>query len=328
MKCLIDGDVLIYQAGFAGQFMTEMGELVVRPIGDVTNYLDDLISLIKEASWSDGEPLIFITDDEDISRKYLKEVGRVGLDPPTPIDYSLPFERQLELNYENKTFIPNFRFYEGKTKPYKGNRSSPKPKHYYNIRAYLLDRYDVVCVPGIEADDALSLYQTSVYGGDYDVSPEEAPSVICSTDKDLRMIPGYHYTWPVGSRLEKPLENISEIGYLKLGEKSKLTGGGFLFFLSQMITGDGVDNIPGIDGKGPVKAYKTLSDVEDREHGLEVLRALYEAEFGSEWEEAFQERARLLWMVREYDEEGHLLGYDGKPYPYKLQKPMTYWRNI
>ncbi len=46
MRALIDGDVIVYQAGFAGQWKDGEGDLVVRDFEEVTAYIAELVESI------------------------------------------------------------------------------------------------------------------------------------------------------------------------------------------------------------------------------------------------------------------------------------------
>lgn len=185
----------------------------------------------------------------------------------------------------------NFRENIAVTKPYKGNRVNEKPWHYKNIVSYMKLKYNTVVVEGMEADDAMSIRQSS-----------EGGTVICSRDKDLRQVPGWHYGWECGKQFEFSLKETDELGYIELSEKKKIIGMGYLFFASQLLTGDSTDNIPGCKGVGPVAAYNLLDGCTSPPEAIERVRSLYE-EKGHD-EEYFLEQAYLLWMVRELDEEG------------------------
>ena len=125
-------------------------------------------------------------------------------------------------------------------------------------------------------------------------SKEEAKTIICSIDKDLRNTPGWHYNW---NKDEKPVW-VSE-------EEATYN------FYKQLLTGDRVDNIQGIPGIGPKKAEKILEEC-DSELGMylavhEAYAEYLDKEAGAEvsvWDidQVLLENARLLWMVRELDE--------------------------
>jgi hypothetical protein len=114
---------------------------------------------------------------------------------------------------------------------YKANRRDvPRPKHYAAIREYLTAAWNASVTEGYEADDAMGMEQC--------LEPEG--SIICSIDKDMLMIPGWHYNFVKQEmRLVSPLDGLRH-------------------FYWQLIMGDKTDNIPGYDGKMRQKVPKFL----------------------------------------------------------------------
>lgn len=185
----------------------------------------------------------------------------------------------------------NFRFDLAKRHPYKASRP-PKPHYYQFIRTYLEQQLNAEVVEGIEADDALAIALT------------DDPEAVCvSRDKDLRQVPGWHYSYSVGNQPEWGPELVDEIGYLKY-KPGKLFGTGLKFFYSQVITGDTVDEYKGLEGKGPAYAYKLLDGcLCEREMYRRVLDS-YEEKYAERAFEELLEQARLAWMVRQLHEDG------------------------
>jgi hypothetical protein len=176
-------------------------------------------------------------------------------------------------NYRNEIAV---------TLPYKGNRPAVKPKHYHDIRGYLVESHGFVMETTQEADDALGIEQCFL--------ETQAPnhSIICSIDKDLLMIPGWHYNFVTDERRYVTKEE------------------GMRNFYIQLLTGDRTDNIPGIKGIGPVKAKKLLDSTNGSEEDmyLAVLDAYTQANGGYQ-DAALKdvlERGRLLWIRREKDQ--------------------------
>ena len=188
----------------------------------------------------------------------------------------------------------NFRDDIAVTKPYKGTRKSEKPFHFENITVYMYNQYEVRLTEGLEADDLMSIEQCS--GLD--------ETVICTRDKDLRMVPGWHYGWECGAQREFGPIFVDGDGALDLAldkKPKKLTGFGDIFFYSQLLTGDSVDNIPGCPGVGAVRAFEVLTEPSDKSF---YERVLSEYERKNCTLEYLMEQAHLLWMVRELTEEG------------------------
>jgi len=191
----------------------------------------------------------------------------------------------------------NFRDAIAVTKPYKGNRKGEKPWHFDNLTVYLKNQYDVVVAEGMEADDLMSVrqYQNWVSG--------ELDTVICTRDKDLRMIPGLHYGWECGQQREYFLREVTEVGGLDFDEMTgKLTGVGMAFFWAQMLIGDTVDNIPGCPGIGPKKAWELLKDIIEPDFYPDVVLDTYRKKKAPD--EYILEQGQLLWMTRELTPEG------------------------
>ena len=163
----------------------------------------------------------------------------------------------------------NFRYDIAKTVPYKGNRKdAKKPKHYDALRSHMVKRLGAVVVDGQEADDEVAIRMTK----------EPDQYMLVGVDKDLRQIPGWHHN-PVKAQTE----------YIDEFEAYKS-------FALQMLTGDRVDNIPGLQGIGPVKAAKALKEAKTKEELLqEVWKQYQEKEHDLEY---LTEQGQLLWLRR------------------------------
>ncbi len=172
----------------------------------------------------------------------------------------------------------NFRDDIATLRPYKGNRDPANRPHYYKeIRDYMLEHQGAEMVHGQEADDAQAIEQWK---------NKDKSTVIVGIDKDLYMIPGYHYHWVK-----------DELKYITLADANR-------HFFWQMLVGDRTDNIPGIDGIGPVKADKLLAPCnKDVMKMAQVVRAEYDRQYGGNAPAAHKEIANLLWMRREENQE-------------------------
>jgi 5'-3' exonuclease len=219
----------------------------------------------------------------------------------------------------------NFREDIATKKGYKAQRPKDKPFHFENIRAYLIYVYNATVVDGYEADDALAMAQTE-------------DTVICSRDKDLRQVPGWHYSWECGAQGELPLYKVDELGEFWTAKLPKeLKGTGYKFFAAQCLLGDGVDNIPGLPGCGPVKVHDLLHDatsIQDLDNRVfsafyeyyeEIAEDVYDLlepdveldQFILDYvHRELEEQAQLVWMVRE-------LGEGGKPVMWKVTDATT-----
>lgn len=276
MQCLLDADVLVYELAFSGEYVDDDGEKQIREFEFVAELLDQKIKEIEAECWADKPSILFLTNDSTLNRMWNKQRKRQGLEP---VEYK-----------------PNFRIDVAKSKPYKGQRKQEKPFHRENIRAYMLDNYDVRVANGMEADDLLAIEQT------------QAPpltTIICTRDKDLRMVEGMHFGWPCGKQLQFGPKRVDKIGELHYDEgKNKLTGEGSKFFYAQLITGDSVDNIPGLPRGAPRLAYELLESKSSEADMLRAVTERYADKLGDGWETYFREQVDLLWMCRALDEQG------------------------
>lgn len=273
MRCLLDADVLVYEIGFSGEYIDEDGEKQIRDFDFVAELLDQKIKEIEAECWADEPSILFLTNDLTLNKMWNKQRKRQGLEP---VEYK-----------------PNFRIEVAKTKPYKGQRKQEKPFHRDNIRAYMLDNYDVRIANGMEADDLLAVEQTKA---------PPLTTIICTRDKDLRMVEGMHYGWPCGKQPQYGPKRVDKLGELHYDSgKNKLTGEGSKFFFAQLITGDQVDNIPGLPRGGPRLAHELLEGKSSEADMLRAVTERYADKLGDDWETYFREQVDLLWMCRELD---------------------------
>lgn len=163
----------------------------------------------------------------------------------------------------------NYRYEIAKTVPYKGNRKdAKKPKHYDALRDCMITRLGAVVVDGQEADDEVAIRMTK----------EPDQYLLVGVDKDLKQIPGWHH-----NPHKAQTEYIDDFT-------------GFKNFCTQLLTGDRVDNIPGLEGIGPVKAAKALGKAKTKEQLLQAALEKYK-ELDYSWD-YFVEQGQLLWLRR------------------------------
>ena len=165
----------------------------------------------------------------------------------------------------------NYRDDIAKTQTYKGHRLGvAKPKHFDLMREYMEKAWGFEMQEGQEADDAIGIEAYKLDPRDY---------VICSIDKDLNNLRGWHYNF-----------HKNEMYYVKEEEAIKN-------FYKQLLTGDRTDNIPGIKGIGDKKADKILDGLEEEE---DLYRAVLEVyKYNRDY---LLEQGRLLWIRRKKEE--------------------------
>lgn len=261
MKPLIDADVLLYEIGFCGEYKDEEGEHRIREWEFVRELLDQKIADICEAVFNTEPPTLYLSATPALVKQWNRIHG------------------------DNLEWKPNFRIELATKKGYKSQRKQEKPYHYHNIAAYLLGKYECKLAIGIEADDAMAIDQ-----GDN--------TIICSRDKDLKQVEGWHYSWPCGKQLAFGPALVDNIGSISIS-KGKIVGTGLKFFYSQILTGDPVDNIPGLPKYGPVKTYNLLHDANSEREMYEIVQTCYKIVYGEDWEKELREQANLVWMVRD-----------------------------
>lgn len=272
---LIDADILLHELGWSGEFIDREKELddpdrnVLLPFDHVQELLDAKIKLICDEVEATEPPILFITDSEWLNAKRNKQRKFRG-------------EESVE-------FIPNFRYEVSKSKPYKGTRKNPKPYHFYNILAHLMSEYDVhIGQDGYEADDELCMFQIANRG--------VKDTIICSRDKDLRICPGWHYSWECGKQRSLGPTFTDRLGWLQQWN-GKTIGYGMTLFYYQMLVGDVADNIPGCPGRvGDKTALKIIKKGMSEEELLKVVKDTYKSKGANK--EYFMEQANLLWMVQ------------------------------
>ncbi len=272
MKALIDGDVIVYQAGFAS---------------DQTSYL-----------CADGYETKYKKDAVQYSKVNGCNVNAIIKNVvPEPLEYCLSSVKKMIGGIKNSidadshlvllTGKGNFRhtIYP----QYKANRDKAhRPHHYDAIREYLKDTWKADEVTGVEADDALGWHQfkdLSVNGdGVFD-----AESCVCTIDKDLNQIPGWHYNW-------RSDDGNGQMYWVTPAQSIR-------FFFEQWLTGDSADNIPGIKGVGEKTARKLLNaefgttDATPLEYYY-FVRKQYHKKSPSVTDKFFHTIGDLLWMQR------------------------------
>lgn len=270
MQPLIDGDILVYEIGWAADVgwrsIKEWKEgdvpLDPPPFDYVAELLDNRIAEICGCVMATQPPIIYLTGKG------------------------------------------NFREAIAKRKPYKGTRKEDgKPWHYANIWAYLQVAYNGIIVEGMEADDAMCIEQMANLKLDQDAESGAYNfpyTVICTRDKDLRQCSGFYYSWELGKQPAYGPKFHKGYGELCLSEDNKkLSGYGDAFFYAQCLMGDSVDNIPGLPKCGPKYAYDALSQIDTKENAYLTVLSLYRHYYGELAESELLEQARLLYMIRE-----------------------------
>lgn len=185
----------------------------------------------------------------------------------------------------------NFRHNVATILPYKGNRKTARrPTHYQAIRDHLVEVFNAEIIDGMEADDAMGIAQMENYH-----TPEHAGdtgycgSVIVAADKDMDMIPGWHYN---------PLKDkhyfMDDLEAMRC-------------FWSQVLTGDSTDNIPGLKGVGPKGAQKLLGSLTTEDSMEGVVSYAYSKACTERKGKGIKEGHKTGWAI---DLKGQTKWYD------------------
>ena len=277
MRALIDGDVLVYKCGFAAQktiYHIFEGDKEVPSSWvycETKDNAKEANQLILDSSTGNlfKEPEVIVEDVSHALHNVRHMIERI-MEETRCNDYRLILSGH-----------DNYRLTVDSTKPYKGNRDPEyKPAHYTAIKDYMYNHHPCETANGMEGDDLMGIRQMESGGN----------TVICSIDKDMLMIPGWHYNLDKGNMFEQDPD-----------------GANYVFF-KQLITGDSTDNIPGLRGWGEKKAEKLLAEWPPYEWWT-VIAEEYQEQYGDQW--VIYEQAYLLWILRSLSE---------------IEKPVQWWR--
>jgi 5'-3' exonuclease, N-terminal resolvase-like domain len=262
VKLLIDGDVLAYRAGFA----TEKTKYLVSVTGVGTAEYDDANAAKSHIAQSGGGTLWSRKELEPEEKALMLVDVMIG-------DIRARYSASTADLAIYLTGVGNFRNSVATRATYKGNRSgAPVPTHFKAIRDHLVTRWGAVLSAGEEADDLIGIAATANPG-----------AVICSIDKDLMQLPGKHYNFVTKEEVVvTPKQAV-------------------LNFYAQVLSGDPVDNVPGLPGIGPVKARKALEDAKSPLECWNICMDMYAETFNDLGLYAL-ETARLVYVRRKVNE--------------------------
>jgi 5'-3' exonuclease len=128
-----------------------------------------------------------------------------------------------------------------------------------------------VSAEGREADDLMRIWAN-------ECKKHKIDYVICSIDKDLRMIPGRYFNIN-----KETSEDIDEFTALQI-------------YYAQIISGDPTDNIPGIPGMGPKKSHAHICECLTEEEMQEAVVGAYIEFYGEGWFDYLLLNAKLIHL--------------------------------
>lgn len=210
----------------------------------------DLLSYINAVSANDEEEWVAITRMEKQIENILGYLGNP--------DYQIYLSGGSNFRYE---INPD----------YKANRTAPDPIHRKACHQFLIEYFNAIETDGYEADDALGVAQNK-------------DTVICSIDKDMLMIPGKHYSWPITRNGHIVRDHI---------EVNMSYENGIKHFFKQMLIGDKADNIIGVKGLGEVKSANIINPLNTEKEMYDTVRELYQDD------DRFNMNLDCLWIWRQ-----------------------------
>lgn len=155
------------------------------------------------------------------------------------------------------------------------NTNDKRAPYIQDLRMWAVEEYSAHYCQGYEADDAIRTWATRLGEGNY---------IVCSVDKDLNLIPGHHFD----PKTQDPEKRFWYMDPVKSA----------MFFWEQMLTGDSIDNIPGIRGIGPKKAEQILAGCETEQECKEAVVQQYDLKYGEEGYDQLLFNGQLLHIWR------------------------------
>ncbi|MGD9382209.1 MAG: hypothetical protein PVI03_07170 [Candidatus Thorarchaeota archaeon] len=286
---LLDADSLIWKAGSLSE---KKVWYVYRDDEEVEQFdmKSDLNKWLKDEHSLSSRKFSKTVEDDGTEIHTLDDWRLEGIPKLEPLSHCLQLLKVqingiMKKSLAKKTwlYVSTGRNYRYEIYPrYKESRANtPKPKYYYDMLDYLMDKYDVVDSKVIEADDAVCIAYN-------EMKANGISAVISHIDKDIEQLPGNHYNWDwelvVGKDAHYKVSKME-------GRRS---------FFMQMLTGDSADSIPGIKGVGKATALKMLGSITELDEYIHKVQDAYAQAWPDEDHEAYFERnALLLFMLRE-----------------------------
>jgi hypothetical protein len=275
-----DGDIIAYEAAFAGQFKDdETGETTILPFSVVRDKIEKRVYDIMDTLETHLQPIMFLTGEGNFREAIAKKRGYKA-----------------------------------------NRKDVEKPYHLTNARNYITARYNTVISVGCEADDMIcvsqnrynklfaagkSKVQSVICTRDKDLRQCEGYHY----GWEMHNQPEYPLRWvdKIGSLKATYIEGVSEKTGRPTRRFKELTGTGLKWLYAQMLVGDKTDNIPGLPRFGGGKAYELLNDCETERELQEKVVEVYKDVYGDKWIEEMYEQAHLVYMITELDDNNQLV---------------------
>lgn len=225
---IIDGDPIVYSVAYALQQYALSDLTCNGHVVEIFGYKRDAKNHAFDLGLEEGEyeilPYADVTED-DVAEYLTYSIGDI-------MDATEATEAEIWLSSTT-----NFR--KEIDPEYKSHRGE-KPLLHKQVRHVMEEQFGAkTAEKDYEADDEIAdqawRMRSEERSDDY---------IICSIDKDLDTVPGWHYNWPIFNR-------EGRIYFVEPKEAMHI------YWIS-VLTGDAADNIPGLKGIGPKKAEKFL----------------------------------------------------------------------
>jgi len=242
---IIDGDPIVYSAAFALQKYA---------LSDLTcnGHIIEIFDSKKEAK-THAEDLGLEQDEYEL----IDYADSTQQDVSDFISYALTDILHITESDEAEIWLSSKTNFRKTIDPeYKSHRGE-KPVLHKLVRQVMEEQFGAVTAEDdYEADDEIAdeAYRMRASGNGEDY-------IICSIDKDLDTVPGWHYNWPIFNREGSV--------YFVEPEQAR-----HIFWIS-VLTGDAADNIPGLHGIGPKKAEKQVVGCKTDEDYFESCKKAY-----------------------------------------------------
>jgi DNA polymerase-1 len=162
---------------------------------------------------------------------------------------------------------------------YKANRkNNRKPANRQALKDWMLRFRYGITIPGLEADDVLGVMSAATASVGLQVP------IILTVDKDLDMIPGWHFN-----------PDKQKVYFIEELE-------GFKKFCEQALKGDPTDGIPGLPRVGNKTATKMLDGLDSMESLWLAVEDAYQkkSKHGDAWANDLYLNASMVWILREH----------------------------
>lgn len=156
---------------------------------------------------------------------------------------------------------------------YKSNRKNREPLEFIKeTKEYMINHWEFYPLYGIEADDVACSLNVKLPN-----------SFICAIDKDLLSLEGTHWNYKKNEWVTTSKEEA------------------YQYFWRSMVTGDPVDNIKGLEGKG-AKFFERLVDKHPEIDLRDIIFNAYVEHYGEyKGIEKFYQNYICLKMIEDYD---------------------------